>query len=208
MHCKFCIILNPMFLVNHKMKTLLMTLKFCQANISTGNVLTVLSFPMPIQFFSFSTIFSHNKLSYILFSKRDIYKVNATELMRLIHSRFFYIFSYEDGLEYLTEHYHVSDLIDFDLHKIDSHAVLKHLTLSPIYQTHARFFLRDVMRMADLTALYRARYEESQVYYFYSFSVRPVKFTHMFLPQNNICPISDYSFYFFFNHGAGAFCAN
>ncbi|KAL0278426.1 UNVERIFIED_CONTAM: hypothetical protein PYX00_000254 [Menopon gallinae] len=69
---------------------------------------------------------------------------------------------YEDGLEYLTEHYHVSDLIDFDLHKTDSHAVLKHLTLSPIYQTHARFFLRDIMRMGDFTALYRARYEESQ----------------------------------------------
>lgn len=66
-------------------------------------------------------------------------------------------------MEYLAHHYHVSELIDFDLHKIDYHAILKHLILSPIYHPHARFFLRDIMRMADVTSLYRARYEECEV---------------------------------------------
>lgn len=66
-------------------------------------------------------------------------------------------------MEYLAHHYHVSDLIDFDLHKIDYHAILKHLIMSPIYHPHARFFLRDIMRMADVTSLYRTRYEEAEV---------------------------------------------
>ncbi|KAK6624035.1 hypothetical protein RUM44_010893 [Polyplax serrata] len=68
----------------------------------------------------------------------------------------------ENEMEYLAHHYHVSDLIDFDLHKIDYHAILKHLIMSPIYHPHARFFLRDIMRMADVTSLYRTRYEEAE----------------------------------------------
>lgn len=66
-------------------------------------------------------------------------------------------------MEYLAQHFHVSDFIDFQLHKLENHTMIKHLVLSPIYQTHARFFLRDVMRMADVSSLYRARYEEQQV---------------------------------------------
>lgn len=66
-------------------------------------------------------------------------------------------------MEYLLHHYRISDLLDFDMHKIDYHAILKHLILSPIYQAHGRFFLRDIMRMADTTALYRTRYEEAEV---------------------------------------------
>lgn len=66
-------------------------------------------------------------------------------------------------MEYLAQNYYVSDLMDFSLHKIEYHAILKHLILSPIYSSHGRFFLRDIMRMADVTSLYRTRYEEAEV---------------------------------------------
>lgn len=60
----------------------------------------------------------------------------------------------EENFEYFKSHYQTAYWIDEDHHKCDAHGFLEHLVLSPIFQRHSRFFLREILRLTDYSVLY------------------------------------------------------
>ncbi|KAJ9598965.1 hypothetical protein L9F63_010559, partial [Diploptera punctata] len=60
----------------------------------------------------------------------------------------------EDEMLYLTTHYNIEGYANLNLYNINSHGVLKHFSLSPIFSCHLRFLLSEIMRLTDFTCLY------------------------------------------------------
>lgn len=60
----------------------------------------------------------------------------------------------EEDVEYLKTHYELSNWFNERHHKTGSYGVIQHLVLTPIFQKHSRFFLRELHRLGDFSVLF------------------------------------------------------
>lgn len=60
----------------------------------------------------------------------------------------------EEDFEYLKTHYELMYWLDENHHKAGSYGLIEYLVLSPIFQRHSRFFLKEIHRLSDYSALY------------------------------------------------------
>ncbi|KAK6624034.1 hypothetical protein RUM44_010892 [Polyplax serrata] len=69
----------------------------------------------------------------------------------------------QDASEPFSLYFDVSDYLSIDPQESKTQRVIKHLILNPIYYCHARFFVRDLLRLADLNCLYYTHNECNKV---------------------------------------------
>lgn len=62
--------------------------------------------------------------------------------------------SEEFDLNYLKYHYDLSAAVNVKMHKTGKHGLLESLILSPIFEAHSKFFLRELHRLSDFSVLY------------------------------------------------------
>ncbi|PSN33368.1 hypothetical protein C0J52_20281 [Blattella germanica] len=60
----------------------------------------------------------------------------------------------QEEMLYLHTHYDIKAFADLKLHNTDCHGILKHFTVSPIFNCHIRFFLSEILRLSEYTSLY------------------------------------------------------
>lgn len=67
-------------------------------------------------------------------------------------------FREEDDYDYLSSHYILNEYIDLQHYPIGSFGKLVNAVVSPIFQTHKRYFLREVHRLSDLPVIHFCLY--------------------------------------------------
>lgn len=58
------------------------------------------------------------------------------------------------NLQYLITHYDLEDFVHPNVHSLDSHGVIENCTISPIFQRHTMYFLREIHRLSLYDILY------------------------------------------------------
>lgn len=56
--------------------------------------------------------------------------------------------------EYFQTRYNLSKVVNPKVHFIDRHGVLENAVMSPIFQKHANYFLREIHRLSQFDILY------------------------------------------------------
>ncbi|XP_026479838.1 cilia- and flagella-associated protein 61-like [Ctenocephalides felis] len=62
----------------------------------------------------------------------------------------------ENDAEYLKAHYNLDHHISYAYHK--DQAILRHMVLGAIFQPHSKFFLKEIIRLSDVSLLYYCLY--------------------------------------------------
>ncbi|NXU47957.1 CFA61 protein, partial [Turnix velox] len=59
----------------------------------------------------------------------------------------------EMDIEYIGSHYNIEDFINFNHHQQEEHGHLYHFVLNPIFHHYAKYFLKDILRLAHKSSL-------------------------------------------------------
>lgn len=80
------------------------------------------------------------------------------------------------NIEFLKAHYNLSNVINPNVHFSDRHGIIENALISPIFQKHANYFLREIHRLSQFDLLY------------YKLTPYDISITHRNRPLMNFMP--------------------
>ncbi|XP_065899995.1 cilia- and flagella-associated protein 61-like isoform X2 [Dysidea avara] len=105
-----------------------------------------------------------NDVKQYLTARRDPTKQGATPLCCVVAECIgqvvgVCVLRQEEAIQYIRAHYNIEDFVYFSCHRPEQQGHLFHLLLSPVFSSHCKYFIKEVLRHAHMTCLYYPLYQ-------------------------------------------------